>query len=262
MWSKFTFELNRKEVLGKGQHSVVYGGAFRSNAVAIKRIELARFNRNLDMDVEQRNLLSLDHPNIVKMLSVQDGSDFKFFVMEKCAASLDDYYKNVYSGLVPSALKGLLDMAQGLKFIHSEMKLVHRNLKPGNVLISLPDDRGTVTLKLSDLCFNKFTSRSISFCTIELGGCKKFLPIEILETYEQPIDDRKPNVTEALQRSDIFTLGCIFFTYLTKGKHPFRLNSSILPNIIEKKADLTGMCWSIRQLKLSLIDFISSYRSR
>jgi serine/threonine protein kinase len=56
--------------------------------------------------------------------------------MELCAASLQDYIKGKYEGPMPTDEQVLFQLANGLEYIHSR-KILHRDIKPDNILISL-----------------------------------------------------------------------------------------------------------------------------
>ena len=123
-------------------------------------------------------------------------------MLERCTASLDDYCKGNYNGKMPSELECLLDMAEGLNHIHSKL-LVHGDIKPENVLISLPDCNGEVHLKISD--FGLYKTSDSQDQSLEHG--------------------------EVSHVNDILALGCTFYFYLSKGTR--LLN-------IDGQYDLTG----------------------
>ena len=61
---------------------------------------------------------------------------FRYLVLELCAASLHDYIRGEYQGPMPTDEQVFFQLASGLEYIHSK-GILHRNLKPQNVLISL-----------------------------------------------------------------------------------------------------------------------------
>nr|CAH0108747.1 unnamed protein product [Daphnia galeata] len=73
-------------------------------------------------------------------------------------------------------------------------------------------------------------------------GNQKFFSPELLELADQ---QAKSSTSIAHQRSnvssDVFALGCLFHSYLTKGKHPFSdsRGSFFIPvNVLEGKSNL------------------------
>lgn len=151
-------------------------------------------------------------------------------------ATVSDYCTNAYTGKMPSDHDALIQMASGLAYIHSK-KFVHRDIKPGNVLISQ-----AIELKISDFGFCKSVSSSGSFSTNSgTKGTKIYYAPEWLQLEDKDSTEReniRANVT-----IDIFALGCVFFKYLTKGKHPFANPASrsqlyIPTNILDGKTYL------------------------
>ena len=222
-------------VLGRGQYGLVYDGRLSGTKVAVKKVEMARFKTD-DLSLREEEIMKcLNHPNVIKLISIEILGEFKCFVMELCAASLDNFYKNKYSGPVPSKLNGLLDIARAVDYIHSQ-NFVHRDLKPANVLISLPNDSGATSLKISDFGFSKLTSQSGSFSMSGVWGSQNFMAPEILKLSDKEMEGR-----ERMQvTSDIFSMGCLFYGFLTKGKHPFGSGFTIPVNILSSQFNLSG----------------------
>lgn len=126
---------------------------------------------------------------------------------------------------MPSDVKALYQMADGLDYIHSK-KLVHRDISTGNVLIRSNGDKDEAVLKISDFGFCKPASETGSF-SMSQGptGTQRFVAPELLIAIEIKDDDQ--NKPRAKISSDIFSLGCLFFAFLTKGQHPFSNGASI-----------------------------------
>ena len=119
-------------------------------------------------------------------------------------------------------------MAQGVEHIHSN-QLVHRDIKPQNVLLSEKRD-GKVALKISDFGFCKPTSiRGTYTQSKEMKGTVIYMAPELLALIDKCDDvEVKKRATIA---SDIFSLGCVFFQLLSTV-HPFGDLHDIWGNII------------------------------
>ena len=126
-------------------------------------------------------------------------------MFELCGASLLVYCEGKYQGPMPDDMDALIQMAKGLYYIHSR-ELIHNNLKPQNILISI---KNPVQLKLADFGYN-VDDPDRNWTAPELSESP---PMKNKGLARQP----KPTATKA---SDTFALGCIFFFFLTKI-HPF-----------------------------------------
>lgn len=139
--------------------------------------------------------------------------------MELSLATVEDYCQKKYQGKMPTDPVALYQMADGLSYIHSK-KLVHRDLSTGNVLIAVNGDE--VVMKIADFGFAKPASETGSFSMSQgTKGTKRFVAPELLKQMdknEKGVNAETPRVNNTC---DIFSLGCLFFVFLTKGSHPF-----------------------------------------
>ena len=155
--------------------------------------------------------------------------------MELCAGTLEDVCKNEYKGpALPPDATVLYDIACGLTYIHSK-NLVHRDIKPTNVLISLTDP---VTIKISD--FGLLSKPTSSQGTFPASGIKETLNWTAPECFP-PQDSKEGIVERGSIESDIFSAGCVFFYFVTRGIHPFGVGVGIVANIRkDKPVNLNG----------------------
>ncbi len=104
-------------------------------------------------------------------------------MLELCAGTLTDFCENKYKGpdLPPDSIV-LLQIASGLDYIHSK-KLVHRDIKPDNILISLTIP---VKMKLSDFGLCKKVSPRGTFAQSGLRGTLNWMAPELLEIMHNP----------------------------------------------------------------------------
>jgi serine/threonine protein kinase len=133
---------------------------------------------------------------------------------------------------MPQEHDSLIDMAEGVRYIHS-MNLVHRDIKPDNVLIDVKDG---VLLKISDFGCSKHSSkRGVFSMSSQISGTTNYMAPEILEVINS--GERSPDI-KMTNASDVFALGCTFFMFLTKGHHPFGERFSVARNILDGKSNL------------------------
>ncbi|HKB41691.1 MAG TPA: serine/threonine-protein kinase, partial [Gemmataceae bacterium] len=164
---------------------------------------LERFHR------EARAAAALDHPNIVKAHDVDRDGPLHFLVMEYVdGASLHDIVKKHGPMDVVRACHYVAQAALGLDHAH-RAGLVHRDIKPGNVLL---DRAGTV--KILDMGLARFFHDRGDNITKEhdskavLGTADYLAPEQAINSHEVDI------------RADIYSLGVTFYFLLT-GTSPF-----------------------------------------
>ena len=66
--------LSSNKILGKGGFGIVFEGVWRGKPVAIKRIALSDITSN---QREEEALQRLDHPNVIKLLHVENDPMFR-----------------------------------------------------------------------------------------------------------------------------------------------------------------------------------------
>jgi eukaryotic-like serine/threonine-protein kinase len=96
---------------------------------------------------EARLAAKLEHPNVVQVYDVGEDGDRPYIVMERVdGGTLGDRLSGRKTALPrEEALRLLCQMCDGLGHAHSK-KLVHRDIKPGNLLLRDADD----CLKIAD----------------------------------------------------------------------------------------------------------------
>ncbi|WP_435011048.1 serine/threonine-protein kinase [Tundrisphaera lichenicola] len=157
---------------------------------------------------EARAVAQLNHPNIIRGFDVGQDGDHHYFAMEFVeGTNLQDLVDR--SGPVPyrRAVEMIRQAALGLGHAH-EAGLVHRDIKPGNLLL---DRDGTV--KILDLGL----VRSLPDDEDEEASLTRVHDESVLGTVdylspEQAIDSHDVDI-----RSDLYSLGCTLYFLLTGG---------------------------------------------
>lgn len=128
--------------------------------------------------------------------------------MELCSGTLEDLVVGSYKGPSPGSMKEVLRQAtEGLGFLHSK-KILHCNVKPQNVLISIPEGSMLPRVKLADYGnYNKTKKKNVSAATENFSW-------NTPELYNTD----KPDYNNS---DDIFCFGCVFGYVLSGGYHPF-----------------------------------------
>ena len=198
--------------LGKGSKGLVYKATDPkiNRLLAIKTI---RFSDEFDDDVlqeikerffrEAEIAGKLSHPSIVTIHDVGDDRELTYMAMEYLEGQ--DLDKFIQKGnLLP--FRKVLDMvsrvADALDFAH-KAEVIHRDIKPANIMLLKNGE-----VKVTDFGIAKAISSSRTRTGVILGTPNYMSPEQIMG---QKID----------ARSDIFSLGVVFFQLLT-GQLPFR----------------------------------------
>ena len=209
--------------IGRGGMGVVYRGKDRrlKRTVAIKVLppELAfrseiktRFLR------EAETAAQLNHPNIVDIYAVDELENIVFFVMAYITG--DNLAKRLHDHgtlSVEETRRTLRDVADALAYAH-ERGVVHRDIKPDNILIDEQSGRPMVT----DFGIARAVSEGDSRLTatgIAIGTPTYMSPEQAAG--ERTIDGR----------SDLYSLGILGYQMLC-GQPPFLANST--PAILVK----------------------------
>lgn len=178
------------------------------NAAASSEEALGRFQR----EVKLAGLLS--HPNIVAALDANEAAGHHYLVMEyvpgqDLAAILQQH------GPLPleQVLEVVLQAARGLQYAHSQ-GVVHRNIKPGNLLVSI---EGVV--KVLDMGLARYDDAQ--------GGAQLTQPGQAMGTVDYMAPEQASDARQADQRSDLYSLGYTMYRLLT-GQLPYSAKNVVM----------------------------------
>lgn len=153
-------------------------------------------------DDEYNTLISLNHPNIIKIYDAFEDKSAQYLVMEYCPnGTIEEKGCLTYDQFIYYAKQIL----EALSYCHS-IKIVHRDIKPQNIFLDQYDH-----IKLADFGMAKHyedDSKSSEKC----GSIKYFAP-EMFQYKEI-----------CLFKADIWALGITFF-HMATGCYPFQANS-------------------------------------
>ncbi len=165
---------------------------------------LGRFQR------EARAVAALDHPNIVRAYDIDNEGDVHFMVMEYVPGRSLQQYVAEY-GPVPwrHAADFIRQAADALEHA-AEAGMVHRDIKPGNLLV---DPNGAI--KLLDLGLAVLFEDQADGDPLTVQYQENVLGTADYLAPEQAIDSHNVDT-----RADIYSLGATFYFILT-GRPPF-----------------------------------------
>ncbi len=173
---------------------------------------------------EIQAVAALDDPHIVAAYDADTYGKIQYLVMEYVDGHDLGYLVKHESPLpVHWVCECIRQAALGLHHAH-EQGLVHRDIKPTNLLVAKDPDSDRPLVKILDLGLARFVTE---MTPADLGGpglggedgsltqFGQFLGTPDYISPEQALDTRAADI-----RSDIFSLGCTFFRLLT-GELPF-----------------------------------------
>jgi serine/threonine protein kinase len=137
-------ELEVIQKLGEGTFGTVHACSFKATPCAVKQLRDDRESSAAllaDMLKEHDTMMTLRHPNVVLMLGIATDHVRRVgIVLERLEISLLELlhgageYKE-YRTWRASLLSIASDVAKGIAYLHFN-NVLHRDLKPGNVLLS------------------------------------------------------------------------------------------------------------------------------
>jgi serine/threonine-protein kinase len=201
-----------QEELGRGGAGIVYRAVDRrlKRSVALKILppELAfRADTRERFMREAETSARLNHPNIVPIFSVDEREGLAWFVMALVEGqSLGDRVRAHGALPIADARRLIREVADALSYAHSH-GVVHRDIKPDNILLDSQTNRAMVT----DFGIARATTEGETRLTAT--GAAIGTPAYM--SPEQCAGDR-----ELDGRSDLYSLGAVAY-YAITGKPPF-----------------------------------------
>lgn len=228
-------------VLGKGATGAVFQGVNKHNGetVAVKTFNQLSHMRPQEVQMREFEVLQkVKHENIVKLLAIEEEQEGrgKVIVMELCTGGslfnlLDDPENNF--GLDEDEWVLVLShLSAGMNHLRDN-NLVHRDLKPGNIMKFIKDD-GTIVYKLTDFGAARELQDDQQF--VSLYGTEEYLHPDM---YERAVL-RKPVGKTFGATVDLWSIGVTLY-HVATGNLPFRpfggrRNKETMYHITTKKA--------------------------
>jgi serine/threonine-protein kinase len=206
--SKYISHYKIVESLGSGGLGHVYKALDINTsfivAIKILKPEIVSDTKNRDMILnEGKTLLSLNHPNIIKVFEIGSGDEHTFIAMEYLPGETLQKFVELNYPLQLNTFIGIaLDICRGLSAVH-ECNLIHRDLKSQNIMF----DKNN-RIKILDFGLSKnpvYVTKTTGHGGIGTLG------------FMAPEQVTSSNIDH---RADIFSLGIIMY-YMATNSVPF-----------------------------------------
>jgi serine/threonine protein kinase len=165
---------------------------------------------------EVRACTQLAHPNIVMAYDADEAEGLHFLVMEYVhGITLDALVKQIGPLPIPYICALMCQAARGLQHAHDKA-MVHRDIKPGNLLIPFSESEHLpeILVKILDFGLARLQGKTKGD-TISLRG-----ETGVLGTPDYIAPEQSRDIHSADIRSDLYSLGCAFYFALA-GRVPF-----------------------------------------
>ena len=200
--------------LGRGAYGLVekvkHPHPTGDTIMAVKRITATQGSKETEMLLNELKILQQSKsPFIVDFYGAMFRQGDVMICMEIMDISLDKFYMRVArsSQLIPEDVLWTIafSVLSGLKHLHKELQVMHRDVKPSNMLI---DRNGVV--KLCDFGISKILMRGSFANTVEVG-CKYYMAPERID-----VDTKAKYST----KSDTWSFG-ISMIEISIGEFPY-----------------------------------------
>ncbi len=153
---------------------------------------------------EARAAAKLNHPNIVQAYAVGEDEGIFYFAMEYIdGETMKNVLKRDHVIPIDQAISIIQQISEALDYAWKEQKLIHRDIKPDNIMLT-----SNGRAKLADLGLAKVAGEIDDSEDDEVMGTPQYISPEHLTG--APMDSR----------SDIYSLGATFYHFIT-GRFPY-----------------------------------------
>ncbi|XP_010231199.3 cyclin-dependent kinase-like 4 [Brachypodium distachyon] len=230
------------EEIGSGSEGQVY--KCRSDFMGPKKFAVVKQvpdtfeyfkNPDLSCETSEVNILSmLNHDGIVQFYQAWTEKRTIYIGMKLCNKTLENYLKETSQVDLETRKSIFMQLTAAVEFMHRK-GVVHRDIKPGNVLLDIEKDG--LTVRLADF-----------------GISKRFAPhSDFPGDWYGSLPYRAPEIVNSSRRHnekvDIFSIGMIYYGLFIPGMYKRKMKLDQLSEIIRKgiaKYDQKGLIFDLK----------------
>ena len=231
------------KLIGKGAFGEVYLTSKEGSSIqyATKTIKKRIYAKNEKAKIYLENELALlkeiNHPNIVKLIEIQETFDYYHIITEYCnggdlSSSLEKYQEKNNKAFSEEIVQNIMrQLLSAINYLH-EKKIFHRDLKTENILIHYDNEDDRLNnniingkIKLIDFGFARHFDKDLGISAL---GTPLYMDPGIIQKFNQ-LDNYKDYTYD--EKVDIWSLGIICYELLI-GKNAFY--SQTMEELLEK----------------------------
>ncbi|KAL4559027.1 hypothetical protein LXL04_031159 [Taraxacum kok-saghyz] len=200
---KATNNFSDTNVIGQGGYGTVYKGVLANKTmVAIKKSKVIDQGQIKQFVNEVIILSQINHPNIVKLIGCCLETHVPLLVYEYVTNNTLSHHIRKHPVLAfEKRIKIAKETAEALSYMHSTTQIIHRDVKPSNILLN--DD---FTAKVSDFGISTFVPIGETHLSTFVKGTIGYMDPEYFRT------------CKLTQKSDVYSFGVVLLELLTGTK--------------------------------------------
>jgi len=223
---------DQSEFFAAGANARVSKGFFGHIPIAAKRLTSMEISVEGIVSFLKESFLSsrLEHPNIVKFYGccLMPPSFYLIYEFCNCGTLLDSFLgPRKFSMTVDLKVALLLDIVRGMEYLHRR-NILHRDVKPDNVLLHRGGEMGLLHAKICDFGTARRSGPPEEKQTIE--GTFDYLPPEILEKlligFNIDVDPEKVHLLTYRKSGDVYAFAVLAWEFLAEKKFLVEIESA------------------------------------
>jgi tRNA A-37 threonylcarbamoyl transferase component Bud32 len=197
------------EYLGGGGFGSVTRGVYRGQQVAVKRLLSQYLTPEMKIEFEREVTLMKDlrHPNIVSFIGASNVNDNLAIVIEYAPLGSLSSVMQKMKLTTSMKLAILHETAKAIQFLHMN-SVIHRDIKPQNILVFSLEPKSLVHVKLTDFGTSRFISDDKMTVTKNVGTISYMSPEAL---------GKNPRIDKS---ADIYSFAILMWEVMTE-QQPF-----------------------------------------